>query len=145
MRKSSALISALCGTFVIILLFAAGRMLFIKFYKQSFEDITDTASPQSISLSENDISLGTITDGEQLANYIDLLGSHTYVPYPHLIQPNANKLRANHLTVTFENGNSISVNADGYVFINDKLRDIKNGQGKTFYHDLYLLFYPNAA
>ena len=31
-------------------------------------------------------------------------------------------LTANRLTVTFQNGNSIGVNTDGYVFVNGKLR-----------------------
>ena len=145
MRKSTALVAALCGTLIVILLFVAGRMLFIKFYKQSLDDIIETPKPAWVSLSENDTSLGKITDAEQVAAYTELLRSYTYVPYPHFFQPNDNKLTANHLTVSFENGNSISVNADGYVFVNDKLRDVKDARGEDFYHALYLLFYPNAA
>ena len=38
MRKSTALGFALCGTLLVILLFIAGRMLYIKFYHQSFTE-----------------------------------------------------------------------------------------------------------
>ena len=48
------------------------------------------------------------------------------------------------LTVTFQNGNSIGVNTDGYVFVNGKLRAIKSGDGRNLYHDLFVLFYPTA-
>ena len=47
-------------------------------------------------------------------------------------------------SVTFDNGSSISVNADGYVFVNGKLRAIKSGDGRNLYHDLFVLFYPTA-
>ena len=64
--------------------------------------------------------------------------------YPHFIKPSQNKLTANRLTVTFQNGNSIGVNTDGYVFVNGKLRAIKSGDGRNLYHDLFVLFYPTA-
>ena len=48
------------------------------------------------------------------------------------------------LTVTFQNGNSIGVNTDGYVSVNGKLRAIKSGDGRNLYHDLFVLFYPTA-
>ena len=98
MRKSTALGFALCGTLLVILLFIAGRMLYLKFYHQSFTDIAGD-----------------------------------------------DKLTANRLTVTFENGSSISVNADGFVFVDGKLCDIEGGRGQEFYHKLYILFYPNAT
>ena len=50
-----------------------------------------------------------------------------------------NKLTANRLTVTFQNGNSIGVNTDGYVFVNGSARAIKSGDGRNLYHDLFVL------
>ena len=39
MRKITALGFAICGTLLLVLLFVAGRMLYIKFYDQSYQDI----------------------------------------------------------------------------------------------------------
>ena len=77
--------------------------------------------------------------GRNLDALYDLLTA-----YPHFIKPSQNKLTANRLTVTFQNGNSIGVNTDGYVFVNGKLRAIKSGDGRNLYHDLFVLFYPTA-
>ena len=145
MRKSTTLGFALCGTLLVILLFIAGRMLYIKFYHQSFTDIAGKGVQASLMLSENDTSLPAVTDEKQIASYTDLLGGYTYTPYPHFFQPGDDKLTANRLTVTFENGSSISVNADGFVFVDGKLRGIEGGRGQEFYHKLYILFYPNAT
>ena len=60
-------------------------------------------------------------------------------------KPGDDQLTASRLTVTFENGNAIGVSADGYVFVNGKLRDIEGSRGQEFYHLLYVLVYPNAA
>ena len=125
MRKSMALGFAICSTLLLILLFLAGRMLYIKFYHQSYADITDKTTQTVVTLTE-------------------LLSGYTYTQYPNLFKPGKEKLTSNLLTVTFENGNSIGVNADGYVFINGELRDIEGSRGQEFYHKLYLLFYPNA-
>ena len=62
MRKSTALGFALCGTLLVILLFIAGRMLYIKFYHQSFTDIAGKGVQASLMLSENDTSLPAVTD-----------------------------------------------------------------------------------
>ena len=62
------------------------------------------------------------TDDNQKTAIIQLLSEQTYTAYPHFIKPSQNKLTANRLTVTFQNGNSIGVNTDGYVFVNGKLR-----------------------
>ena len=51
MRKSTALGFALCGTLLVILLFIAGRMLYIKFYHQSFTDIAGKGVQASLMLS----------------------------------------------------------------------------------------------
>ena len=84
MRKSTALGFALCGTLLVILLFIAGRMLYIKFYHQSFTDIAGKGVQASLMLSENDTSLPAVTDEKQIASYTDLLGGYTYTPYPYL-------------------------------------------------------------
>lgn len=145
MRKFTALGFAICGTLLLILLFITGRMLYIKFYDQPFADIAGSGTPSSVTLTENSTEVQTVTDPAQIARYTDLLASYTYVQYPHFFKPGDEQLTANRLTVTFENGNSIGVNADGYVFVNGELRDIEGSRGQEFYHKLYLLFYPNAV
>ena len=45
MRKFTALGFAVCGTLLLILLFAGGRMLYIKLYSQSFADIAGEGTP----------------------------------------------------------------------------------------------------
>ena len=132
MRKTVSLMLAICGTLLLLLLFATGRLIYTHVYSQDFSDIAETG-PQS-----------TITDDNQKTAIIQLLSEQTYTAYPHFIKPSQNKLTANRLTVTFQNGNSIGVNTDGYVFVNGKLRAIKSGDGRNLYHDLFVLFYPTA-
>lgn len=145
MRKSMALGFAVCSTLLLILLFLAGRMLYIKFYDQSYADIAGGAVQTSVTLTENQTELQTVTDPALLDSITGLLKSYTYTPYPKLLKPGAGKLTGNLLTVTFENGGSIGVNADGYVFVNGALRGIEGDRGQEFYHKLYILFYPNAT
>ncbi|MDO4269792.1 MAG: hypothetical protein Q4C72_02605 [Eubacteriales bacterium] len=145
MRKSTALGFALCGTLLVVLLFIAGRMLYINYHVQSFEKIAGREIQRTLVLTENETELQTVTDEGQITAYTELFGSYTYTEYPHFFKPRDSELTANLLTVTFQNGHSISVNADGYVFVNGKLRDIEGGRGQEFYHKLYLLFYPNAV
>ena len=145
MRKSMALGFAICSTLLLILLFIAGRMLYIKLYHQSYADITDKTTQTTITLTENQTVVQTVTDPAQLESITNLLKSYTYTQYPHFFKPGKEELTGNLLTVTFENGNSIGVNADGYVFVNGDLRDIEGSRGQEFYHKLYVLFYPNAS
>lgn len=145
MRKSTALGFALCGTLLAVLLFVTGRMLYIKYHTQSYDKIAGRGMHYELTLTENDTVLQTVTDEDQISAYAALLSSYTYTEYPHFFKPDGNQLTANRLTVTFENENSISVNADGYVFVNGKLRDIEGSRGQEFYHKLYILFYPNAV
>ena len=145
MRKFTALGFAICGTLLLILLFIAGRMLYIKFYDQSFSDIAGNGTVASLVVTENSTELQTVTDPGQIQEFTSLLGSYTYKQYPHFFKPDSSQLTANRITVTFENGNSIGVNADGYVFVNGELRDIEGSRGQEFYHLLYVLVYPNAA
>ena len=142
MRKSWALGLAICCTLLIVLLFVAGRMLYIKFDHESYADITDKTTQTSLILTENQTELATVTDPETVESITALLSSYTQ--YPHFFKPSEETLGGNLLTVTFSNGNSIGVNADGYVFVNGDLRDIEGSRGQEFYHKLYLLFYPNA-
>ena len=129
MRKTVSLMLAICGTLLLLLLFATGRLIYTHVYSQDFSDIAET---------------GPQTDDNQKTAIIQLLSEQTYTAYPHFIKPSQNKLTANRLTVTFQNGNSIGVNTDGYVFVNGKLRAIKSGDGRNLYHDLFVLFYPTA-
>ena len=144
MRKSWALGLAICCTLLVVLLFVAGRMLYIKFYHESYADITDKTTQTSLTLTENQTEIATVTDPDTVESITALLKSYTYTQYPRLCKPDAEQLGGNLLTVTFQNGNSIGVNVDGYVFVNGKLRDIEGSRGQEFYHKLYLLFYPNA-
>ena len=144
MRKTVALVFAICGTLLLLLLFATGRLIYINVYHQDFSDIAETGPQAVITLTENDVQVQQNGDAQKNA-IIELLSRQTYTAYPHFINPSKNKLTANRLTVTFENGNSIGVNTDGYVFVNDKLRAIKGGGGRELYHDLFVLFYPSAG
>ena len=144
MRKSWALGLAICCTLLVVLLFIAGRMLYIKFDHQSYADITDKTTQTSLILTENQTELATVTDPDTVESITALLSSYTYTQYPHFFKPDTEQLTGNLLTVTFSNGNSIVVNVDGYVFVNGKLRDIEGSRGQEFYHKLYQLFYPNA-
>ena len=144
MRKSTAFAFALCGTLLLVLLFVGARMLYIGHHSQSFEKIAGKGEQFQLTLMENDTLIAELTDSAQIAAVTDLLKGYTYTEYPHFFHPRDNELSANRLTVLFENGHSISVNADGYIFVNDKLRDVVGGRGKEFYHLLYITFYPNA-
>lgn len=145
MRKFTALGFAVCGTLLLILLFAGGRMLYIKLYSQSFADIAGEGTPSVLQLTENQTALPAVTDPQQIDAFTALLSGYTYKQYPKFFRPDDDQLTASRLTVTFENGNSIGVSADGYVFVNGKLRDIEGSHGQEFYHLLYVLVYPNAA
>ena len=146
MRKFTALGFAICGTLLVVLLFIAGRMLYVHLYSQSFADIAETDTPavaqhygkQHRAARQSPTPAGSARSPRCSSSY-------TYKPYPHLFQPGKEQLTASRLTVTFENGNSIGVNADGYVFVGGKLRDIEGGRGQEFYQKLYVLVYPNAS
>ena len=73
MRKSMALGFAICSTLLLILLFLAGRMLYIKFYHQSYADITDKTTQTVVTLTENQTEVQTVTDPEQLAAITELM------------------------------------------------------------------------
>ncbi len=144
MRKFTALGFAVCGTLLIVLLFIAGRMLYIKFYDRSYLDIAET--PQTVlTLSDSSGNERTVDDPAQVADITALLESYTYVPYPRFFKPDEEKLTAVRLTVTFANGSSIAADADGHIFVDGTLRDVEGGRGQEFYHKLFLLFYPGAA
>ena len=124
MRKTVSLVLAICGTLLLLLLFATGRLIYTHVYSQDFSDIAETGPQSTITLTENDEEVPQTNDPQKPAN-IQLLREQTYTAYPHFIKPSQNKLTANRLTVTFQNGNSIGVNTDGYVFVIGKLRAIK--------------------
>lgn len=144
MRKTTALLFALCGTLLILLLCIAGRFLYINHHTQTLEKIAGKGVQDALVLSENETQLRTVSEAAQINELLALLSSYTYKEYPHFFQPRDNELTANRLTVTFQNGNSVSVSADGYIFVDGKLRDIEGGRGQEFYHKLYVLFYPSA-
>ncbi len=144
MRKVTALGFAICGTLLLLLIYITGHMIYNKVHVQSFEDIAGMTIQHELQLKENDTPLEAAAEEERINAMLDLLKSYTYTEYPHFIKPSAEKLKANRLTVEFENGNTIGVDADGYIFVNDKLRGIEGDRGQELYHKLYLIFYPNA-
>ncbi len=144
MRKTVSLVLAICGTLLLLLIFGLGRFVYIHTAHQSFSSIAETGPQTTIHLAENDTEV-PLNDDNQKTAIIKLLSEQTYTPYPHFFKPSQNKLTANRLTVTFENGNSISISTDGYVFINGNLRGIKGDGGRELYHELFILFYPTAA
>lgn len=145
MRKNTALGFAICGTLLLLLLAFFGRMIYINIHVQTFDQIAGRGIHHTLQLTENETSLLDVTEERRISEYVDLLDDYTYTEYPHLFQPQEEKLSANRLTVTFENGNSIGVDADGYIFVNGDLHGIEGDRGQELYHKLYLLFYPNAA
>lgn len=144
MRKNVSLILAICGTLLLLLILGFGRLIYIHTAQQPFSSIAETGPQTTIKLAENDTEVPLNSEKQQAA-IIDLLSQQTYTPYPHFIKPSKNKLTANRLTVTFENGNSIGLSTDGYVFVNGNLRGIKGDNGVELYHELFVLFYPTAA
>ena len=46
MRKTVSLVLAICGTLLLLLLFATGRLIYTHVYSQDFSDIAETG-PQS--------------------------------------------------------------------------------------------------
>jgi len=145
MRKTTAFGFAVCGTLLLLLLFFTGRMIYIQFHVQTFEQIAGRTIHHELALTENETPLPAVTKEEDINAFLELLGGYQYTEYPHLLKPGADRLTANRLTVTFENENSIGVDADGYIFVNHKLRGIEGNRGQELYHKLYLLFYPNTA
>ena len=144
-RKSTALIAAICGTLVLLLLFFGGRMLFIQHHTESFDKLIAEDARTALVLRENGVDLRTLNTPEQTAPVLTLLGGYTYTEYPHFLRPDSDELRGNRLTVVFTDGDSIGVDADGYVLINGKVRDVQNSEGKALYQELYRIFYPNAV
>lgn len=143
MRKINALTFSLGATLLLILLFVIGRFGFIYFHHQSLEKIIGEEIPASIIFSENNIPIKTISDQAKIAEVITVLDEYTYTEYPHFFHPDENKLNANRLTVSISAA-SISVDANGFVFINNKLRDVEKSNGIALYRKLYSLFYPGA-
>ncbi len=144
MRKITALGFAICGTLLVLLIYITGHMVYNKVHVQSFEDIAGVTIQHELELKENDTALESVKDEEKINAFLELLKGYTYTEYPHFMKPSDEKLKANRLNVSFENGNTIGVDADGYIFVNGKLRGIEGDRGQELYHKLYLLFYPSV-
>ena len=54
MRKTVSLVLAICGTLLLLLLFATGRLIYTHVYSQDFSDIAETGPQSTITLTEND-------------------------------------------------------------------------------------------
>ena len=55
MRKTVSLVLAICGTLLLLLLFATGRLIYTHVYSQDFSDIAETGPQSTITLTENDV------------------------------------------------------------------------------------------
>lgn len=144
MRKSTAFVFALCGTALLVLLFIAGRLIYINMHEQTLEQIAGSGVQSELRLAENDVPIADLTERAQIDAVLTALGGYTYTEYPKLLHPSDRSLGGSTLTVTFDNESSIGVSADGFVFVDGKLRDVEGSRGKELYHKLYVLFYPNA-
>ena len=100
MRKTVSLMLAICGTLLLLLLFATGRLIYTHVYSQDFSDIAETGPQSTITLTENDVEVPQ-TDDNQKTAIIQLLSEQTYTAYPHFIKPSQNKLTANRLTALY--------------------------------------------
>ena len=86
MRKTVSLVLAICGTLLLLLLFATGRLIYTHVYSQDFSDIAETGPQSTITLTENDVEVPQ-TDDNQKTAIIQLLSEQTYTAYPHFIKP----------------------------------------------------------
>ena len=59
MRKTVSLVLAICGTLLLLLLFATGRLIYTHVYSQDFSDIAETGPQSTITLTENDMEVPT--------------------------------------------------------------------------------------
>lgn len=81
MRKTVSLMLAICGTLLLLLLFATGRLIYTHVYSQDFSDIAETGPQSTITLTENDVEVPQ-TDDNQKTAIIQLLSEQTYTAYP---------------------------------------------------------------
>ena len=77
MRKTVSLVLAICGTLLLLLLFATGRLIYTHVYSQDFSDIAETGPQSTITLTENDVEVPQ-TDDNQKTAIIQLLSEQTY-------------------------------------------------------------------
>ena len=72
MRKTVSLVLAICGTLLLLLLFATGRLIYTHVYSQDFSDIAETGPQSTITLTESGSITFTpekTTDGELRSIY----------------------------------------------------------------------------
>lgn len=145
MRKASSLLPAALATLLLVIVVLGGRLLFVRLHAQTIAQLTDDERQFQLVLTENTTEIATLTSDDAIAAVMNVLDDYTYVEYPALFAPAESRVQQNLLTVTFENGHSVSVNAGGFVFVNGKLRALKDcDNAQALYHALYQLFYPSA-
>lgn len=144
MKRKSAFGFALLGTALLLLAFIAGRFIYINVHTQTFEKITKKASSATLSLYENESLVRETTDSAEIEAIVSTLSTYTYTEYKHFFKPAKSSLTQNRLRVVFDDGTSIAFSADGYVFVNDKLRDVSGSRGQELYQKLYAIYYPSA-
>ena len=67
MRKTVSLVLAICGTLLLLLLFATGRLIYTHVYSQDFSDIAETGPQSTITLTENDVEVPQTDDNQKTA------------------------------------------------------------------------------
>ena len=65
MRKTVSLVLAICGTLLLLLLFATGRLIYTHVYSQDFSDIAETGPQSTITLTENDVEVPQTDDNQK--------------------------------------------------------------------------------
>ncbi len=69
MRKTVSLVLAICGTLLLLLLFATGRLIYTHVYSQDFSDIAETGPQSTITLTENDVEVPQTDDNQKTPSY----------------------------------------------------------------------------
>lgn len=144
MKRKSAFGFAVLGTVILLLALTAGRMIYINTHTQTLKKITKKASLTTLALYENETLVRESTDTAEIESIASILSTYTYTEYKHFLKPSKSSLTQSRLSVVFDDGTSIAFSADGYVFVNDKLRDIEGSRGQEVYQKLYIIFYPSA-
>ena len=85
MRKTVSLVLAICGTLLLLLLFATGRLIYTTFTART-SDIAETGPQSTITLTENDVEVPQ-TDDNQKTAIIQLLSEQTYTAIRTLSSP----------------------------------------------------------
>ncbi len=85
MRKTVSLVLAICGTLLLLLLFATGRLIYTHVYSQDFSDIAETGPQSTITPSPRMTWRYRKPMTTRKPLIIQLLSEQTYTAYPHFL------------------------------------------------------------